>query len=112
MPLKQPVAQLSLDQELHRCLARYKQVLQLPNQTALRDLLTDLRHWADLHSKVNFELAIRGSYFVYCEEKRDAAQQQQQPVQQQQGPPVRRTCHARKTGACTLCGGNSKKRNS
>lgn len=39
-------------------------------QSALRDLLTDLRHVAD-HLKLDFAMATDGSYDVYLEEKSD-----------------------------------------
>jgi hypothetical protein len=76
--------------DLHRVLLRYKRELQPPNQTALRALLTDLSHLADLHPKIS--------------------QQQQQLVQQQQGSPVRGTCHARNTVSRTTRSRGGKKR--
>jgi hypothetical protein len=39
-------------------------------QCALRDLLTDVRHYSDAHD-LDFFKALDGSYEVYCEERRE-----------------------------------------
>jgi hypothetical protein len=39
-------------------------------QSAVRDLLTDVRHLCD-NEKIDFYEALRGSYDVYLEEKKD-----------------------------------------
>ena len=39
-------------------------------QCALRDLLTDVRHYSDAHG-LDFFKALDGSYDVYCEERRE-----------------------------------------
>ena len=39
-------------------------------QCALRDLLTDVRHYSDAHG-LDFFQALDGSYAVYCEERQE-----------------------------------------
>jgi hypothetical protein len=39
-------------------------------QTAIRDLLTDIRHYCDA-KRLDFDAALEGSYDVYCDERYD-----------------------------------------
>lgn len=56
-------------QKLEAVLKRYA-AEGTTKQCALRDLLTDLRHYSDAHG-LDFFKALDGSYEVYCEERQE-----------------------------------------
>ena len=53
-----------------KALMAAKILLPLKPQTGIRDLLVDLRHYADKHD-ADFHFALGESYGVYLREKRD-----------------------------------------